>query len=74
MNKGYGKYILIDHGYGYETLYAHLSKIYVEEGQMVKRWDLIGLTGNTGKSTAPHLHYGVLVHGEPKNPFHFILH
>ncbi len=73
-NKGYGKYILIDHGYGYETLYAHLSKIYVKEGQQIKRWDLIGLTGNTGKSTAPHLHYGVLVNGEPKNPFNFILH
>lgn len=73
-NKGYGKYILIDHGYGYETLYAHLSKIYVKEGQQVKRWDLIGLTGNTGKSTAPHLHYGVLVYGEPKNPINFILH
>ncbi len=72
-NKGYGKYILIDHGYGYETLYAHLSKIYVKEGQQVKRWDLIGLTGNTGKSTAPHLHYGVFVHSEPKNPFNFIL-
>ncbi|MBN2030532.1 M23 family metallopeptidase [bacterium] len=72
-NKGYGKYILIDHGYGYETLYAHLSKIYVNEGQKVKRGDLIGLTGNTGKSTAPHLHYGVFVNGEPKNPFNFIL-
>ena len=72
-NKGYGKYILIDHGYGYETLYAHLSKIYVKVDQQVKRWDLIGLTGNTGKSTAPHLHYGVLVHGEAKNPANFIL-
>ncbi|MCJ7811968.1 M23 family metallopeptidase [bacterium] len=72
-NMGYGKYILIDHGYGYQTLYAHLSKIYAKEGQQVKRWDLIALTGSKGKSTAPHLHYGVLVDGEPKNPSNFIL-
>ncbi len=72
-NVGYGKYILIDHGYGYQTLYGHLSKIYVKEGQQVKRWDLIALTGSTGKSTAPHLHYGVLINDEPKNPSNFIL-
>ena len=72
-NKGYGKYILIEHGFGYQTLYAHLSKIFVKEGQKVKRWDLIGLTGNTGKSTAPHLHYGVFAKNEPKDPMNFIL-
>ena len=72
-NKGYGKYIVIDHGYGYETLYGHLSEIYVKKGQRVKRWDLIGLTGNTGKSTAPHIHYSVLVKGEYVNPVNFIL-
>lgn len=72
-NKGYGKYIIIDHGYGYETLYGHLSKIYVRQGQKIKRWDLIGLTGNTGKSTAPHIHYSVSYNGRPKNPFHFFL-
>ncbi len=72
-NKGYGKYILIDHGYGYRTLYAHLSEIFVRPGQKVKRWDLIGLSGNTGKSTAPHIHYGVLAGKTPKDPMNFIL-
>jgi murein DD-endopeptidase MepM/ murein hydrolase activator NlpD len=71
--KGYGNYIIIDHGFGYETMYGHLSKIFVKEGQRVNRWDLIGLSGNTGKSTAPHLHYGVFANGEPKNPVNFIL-
>jgi len=72
-NKGYGKYIMIDHGFGHETLYGHLSDIFVKQGQQVKRWDLIGLTGNTGKSTAPHIHYGVYVHGDAKDPVNFIL-
>lgn len=72
-NKGYGKYILLDHGYGHRTLYAHLSKIFVKRGQKVKRWDIIGLTGNTGKSTAPHLHYGVLANRKPQNPIDYIL-
>jgi murein DD-endopeptidase MepM/ murein hydrolase activator NlpD len=72
-NKGYGIYIVIDHGFGYETLYGHLSRIFVKKGQQVKRWDLIGLTGDTGKSTAPHLHYGVSVSGDAKNPIHFLL-
>ncbi len=72
-NKGYGKYVLIDHGYGYETLYGHLSKIYVKKGQKIKRWDIVGLTGNTGKSTAPHLHYAVLTDGKAKDPLDFIL-
>jgi murein DD-endopeptidase MepM/ murein hydrolase activator NlpD len=72
-NKGYGIYIVIDHGLGYETLYGHLSKTFVQKGQQVKRWDLIGLSGDTGKSTAPHLHYGVSVNGVEKNPFNFLL-
>lgn len=72
-NKGYGKYILIDHGLGYKTIYAHLSKIFVKKGQKVKRWDIIGLTGNTGKSTSPHLHYSVIVNGIPQDPTNFIL-
>jgi murein DD-endopeptidase MepM/ murein hydrolase activator NlpD len=71
--KGYGNYIVIDHGFGYESMYAHLSKVFVKEGQQIKRWDLIGLSGNTGKSTAPHLHYGIMANGEPKNPMNFIL-
>lgn len=72
-NKGYGKYIIIDHGYGYETLYAHLSEIFVKPGQQVKRWDLIGLSGDTGKSTAPHIHYGVYYQSKAINPLDFIL-
>jgi murein DD-endopeptidase MepM/ murein hydrolase activator NlpD len=72
-NKGYGIYIVIDHGLGYETLYGHLSRVFVQRGQQVKRWDLIGLTGSTGKSTAPHLHYGVSVKGVEKNPYNFLL-
>jgi len=71
--KGYGKYIIIEHGYGYKTLYAHLSKIMVKKGQNVNRWDVIGLTGNTGKSTSPHIHYGVYNNGEPQDPLNFIL-
>lgn len=72
-NKGYGIYIVVDHGQGYTTLYGHLSKTFVQRGQQVKRWDLIGLSGDTGKSTAPHLHYGVSVNGVEKNPFNFLL-
>ncbi len=72
-NKGYGKHIIIDHGFGYETLYGHLSEIYVKQGQKIKRWDLIGLSGNTGKSTAPHIHYGVAYNGETRDPMHFLL-
>ena len=54
---GYGKHIRIDHGFGYVTLYAHLSKYNVRRGQEVKRGDVIGFVGNTGRSVAPHLHY-----------------
>ena len=72
-NQDYGKQIIIDHGYGYKTLYAHLSEIFVKHDQKVKRWDLIGLTGNTGKSTAPHIHYSVLTDKTPKDPMNFIL-
>jgi murein DD-endopeptidase MepM/ murein hydrolase activator NlpD len=72
-NKGYGVYIVLDHGFGYETLYGHLSKIFVKKGQQVRRWDLIGLTGDTGKSTAPHLHYEVVVNRSPRNPVYFLL-
>jgi murein DD-endopeptidase MepM/ murein hydrolase activator NlpD len=68
---GYGNKIIINHGYSYETVYAHLSKIKVKVGQRVKRGEVIGLMGNTGKSTAPHLHYEVHKAGIPMNPIYF---
>lgn len=67
----YGYHVVIDHGYGYETLYAHMSKILVRKGQKVKRGDILGLVGNTGISTAPHLHYEVRKHGQPINPANY---
>ncbi|SHJ93929.1 M23 family metallopeptidase [Pseudozobellia thermophila] len=70
-SSGYGKHIRIDHGYGYKTLYGHLSKYNVKKGQSVKRGDLIGFVGNTGRSEAPHLHYEVWKDGERINPINF---
>lgn len=68
---GYGKEIVIDHGFGYRTRYAHLSKFEVKRGDKVKRGDLIGLVGSTGKSTGPHLHYEVEKDGQKVNPVNF---
>lgn len=68
---GYGKCIVINHGYGYKTRYAHLSAFKVKEGQKVKRGELIGLVGSTGKSTGPHLHYEVEKGGQKVNPIHY---
>ena len=68
---GYGLTIEIDHGFGYRTVYAHLSKTLVREGQSVKRGDLIAKSGNSGLSSGPHLHYEVLHHGENLNPIEF---
>ncbi len=68
---GYGNKIVINHGFSYETVYAHLSKIKVKVGQRVKRGEIIGLMGNTGKSTAPHCHYEVHKAGVPMNPIYF---
>jgi murein DD-endopeptidase MepM/ murein hydrolase activator NlpD len=68
---GYGLMVVVDHGYGYETLYAHLSKFNVRVGQEVKRGEIIGFVGNTGVSTAPHLHYEVIRHGTKVNPINY---
>lgn len=69
--RGYGNHVRIDHGYGYITLYAHMSKIKVRVGQKVKRGDVIGLVGNTGKSKGPHCHYEVRKNNKPINPVNF---
>ncbi len=68
---GYGKEVVVNHGFGYRTRYAHMSKIEVKVGQKIKRGEQIGKVGNTGASTAPHLHYEVLRNGKPVNPVHF---
>lgn len=65
---GYGHQVMINHGFGYTTRYAHLSKVLVEPGQHVVRGELIAEMGNTGKSTAPHLHYEVIYRGTAVNP------
>jgi len=68
---GFGKHIRIDHGYGYVSLYAHLSRYNVRKGQKIKRGDLIGFVGSTGRSEAPHLHYEVRKDGQRINPINF---
>ncbi len=69
--RGYGNMIIISHGFGYETAYAHLSKVNIKPGQKVQRGQVIGFVGNTGKSTAPHLHYEVRKNGNPIDPINF---
>lgn len=68
---GYGRYILVDHGFGYKTRYAHLSKALVVKGQEVKRGQLIGEMGNTGRSTGTHLHYEVIYMNRHVNPVNY---
>ncbi len=70
---GYGHLIIINHGYDYQTLYAHLSKIVVKEGERVKRGDLIAESGKTGLVTGPHLHYEVVYKGVRQNPMDYFL-
>jgi murein DD-endopeptidase MepM/ murein hydrolase activator NlpD len=68
---GFGNFIVIDHGYGLQTTYGHLSQIKVSRGLNVKRGDLIGFSGNTGTSSGPHLHYQIDQFGQHKNPVYF---
>ena len=70
-NSGYGNNVIINHGFGYKTRYAHVSKIYVKEGHKVKRGEHIADVGNSGKSTAPHLHYEVIKNDKAINPINF---
>lgn len=69
--QGYGNHVVINHGFGYETLYGHMSKIKARVGQKVKRGELIGLVGSTGRSTGPHVHYEVIRNGEKVNPINY---
>jgi len=70
-SRGYGNHVRIDHGFGYLTLYGHMSEIAVKPGQNVIRGEIIGYVGNTGKSSGPHLHYEVHKNDRPINPINF---
>ncbi len=70
-SSGYGNHVRIDHGNGYVSLYAHLSRYNVHKGQKVKRGDIVGFVGSTGRSTGPHLHYEIFKDGERINPLNF---
>lgn len=70
-SSGFGNLIILDHGFGYETYYAHLNEFKIRPGQKVKRGEIIGLVGNSGLSTAPHLHYEVHKNGKVVNPINF---
>lgn len=69
--RGYGNAVVVDHGYGIETIYGHMNSFNVKQGQKVKRGDVIGFVGNTGLSTAPHLHYEVIRNDEKVNPINY---
>ncbi len=70
-NHGYGNNVIVNHGFGYKTRYAHLKATKVVVGQRVKRGEIVGLLGNTGRSTGPHLHYEVMYHNKPVNPINY---
>ncbi len=70
-NGGYGLSVIVNHGYGYRTIYAHLSKVKTKKGTILLRGDIVGLTGNSGLSTGPHLHYEVEHEGQKLDPEHF---
>ena len=69
---GYGRYVKISHGYGYETAYGHMSSIAVSSGDYVKKGEVIGYVGSTGYSTGPHLHYEVIINGQDSDPLELI--
>ena len=71
MAQGYGNHVVINHGFGYQTLYGHMSKIAVHANQKINRGQLIGYVGSTGLSTGPHLHYEVIKNGEKVNPINY---
>ncbi|HSM84070.1 MAG TPA: M23 family metallopeptidase [Nodosilinea sp.] len=71
-NGGYGNHVKIDHGYSYETLYAHLSEVAVEIGDRVERGDVVGYLGSTGRSSGPHLHYSIYRNGQAVNPRYYL--
>lgn len=73
LRTGYGTHVVLDHGYGFRTLYGHLSKITVKKGQRVKRGEVVGLVGSTGASTGPHLHYEVINRGAKVDPIHYCM-
>jgi murein DD-endopeptidase MepM/ murein hydrolase activator NlpD len=68
---GYGRHVIINHGYGYKTLYAHMVRVKARVGQTIKRGEVIGWVGSTGKSTGPHCHYEVIKNGRPIDPIYF---
>jgi murein DD-endopeptidase MepM/ murein hydrolase activator NlpD len=72
MMSGYGRLVVIDHGGGVETWYAHMSRTYVHAGQEIRRGELVGTVGTSGRVTAPHLHYEVHVNGRPVNPYQYL--
>lgn len=71
LAQGYGNHVVINHGFGYKTLYGHMSRIATRVGQRVKRGELIGYVGSTGRSTGPHVHYEVIRNGEKTNPINY---
>ncbi len=70
---GFGLVVEVNHGNGFKTKYAHLSKVLVRRGQRIKRNEVLGLVGNSGRSTGPHLHYEVVFRGVPRNPLNYII-
>ena len=71
LGDGYGRHVIINHGYGYKTLYGHMVRIKARAGQLVRRGEVIGWVGSTGKSTGPHCHYEVIKNGSPIDPIYF---